>query len=120
MLKKLLAKVAAQLTDGNYTHFRDSEAPSFLMRFTGTLRQSACCGIESFVAPSTVSPSDQTEVYLDYLFWNPSSNPACPTPLTGQPELYTITGLPAQFSGFKLNPASVLRYRIQVNAVASC
>ena len=115
-----IEKVTAQLRDGNYTNWRDSEAPSFLMRLTGTLKQSACCGIESFVKPSTVSPSDQTEIYLDYMFWNPSSNPACPTPPAGQPQLYTITGLPAEFNGFKLDTASVLRYNIQNNAVQSC
>ncbi len=115
-----IAKVTAQLKDGNYTHFRDSEGMSFLMKLTGALKQSACCGIESFVAPSIASPSEQKEVYLDYLFWNPSSNPTCPTPLAGQPELYTITALPAQFNGFKLDPASVFRYNIKGNAVKSC
>lgn len=112
-----LAKVVAHLNNNEYVHWENSETPSFLMRLTGTLAESKCCGIESFVKPSIVSPSEQTEVYIDYLFWNPSSNPTCPTPLSGDPELYTITGLPPEF---KLDPESVIKYNLQSNAVPAC
>lgn len=115
-----IAKVTAHLNNNEYVHWEDSKAPSFLMRLTGTLAQSECCGIESFIKPSIVSPSDQTEVYMDYLFWNPSSSPTCPTPPTGDPELYSITGLPPQFNGFKLDPANVIKYNLQSNAVPAC
>ena len=70
-------KVIDFIEDGNYTHFEDSQAPSFLMRFTeDETSVSPCCGIESLVNRNTLvslglSPSPYKS-YVDYLFWTTS------------------------------------------------
>ena len=96
-----------------YFHWQDSNAPNFLMRFTSDFSSSPCCGIESAVDPSNPSIGDKVEIYLDYLYFNPSSNPVCT-------ELYSITGLDSAFSDFKLDWSNVGKYLVVDNAQAVC
>lgn len=99
------------LRNSTYVHWQDSEAPSFLMRFTNTIEASNCCGIESLVDPNKISPSDQRESYADYLFWTHVYNSQCPL-------LYNITnpqtgkGLWDEFRYFKLDLDHVVKYNI--------
>lgn len=96
-----------------YFHWQDSTAPNFLMRFTGDFSPSSCCGIESAVNPSNPSIGDQVEIYLDYLYFDPSSNPVCT-------ELYHITGLNPAFSDFKLDWSNVGKYLVTGDAQVVC
>ena len=77
-------KVIDFIDNGDYTHFEDSQAPSFLMRFVDDSSwnnlefdtQKECCGIESLVNQDTLvslglSPSIYKS-YVDYLFWTTS------------------------------------------------
>ena len=77
-------KVIDFIGNGDYTHFEDSQAPSFLMRFVDDSSwnnlefdtQKECCGIESLVNQDTLvslglSPSIYKS-YVDYLFWTTS------------------------------------------------
>lgn len=111
-----ITKVREQLRNGEYMHWPDSDAPSFLMRFTNTIAPSSCCGIESLVNPNKITPSDQRESYADYLFW---------THAYGQPanctQLYNITGLWDEFRYFKLDDSHVILYNItSQDAKRSC
>ena len=99
------SKVREALKNGNYMHFENSEAPSFLMRFTNTIAASNCCGIESFVNPNILDSSDQKESYVDYLFWVHAFNARCS-------ELYNINGLWNEFNFFKLDVTHLLTYKI--------
>ena len=99
------------LRNATYVHWQDSEAPSFLMRFTNTIAASNCCGIESLVDPNKISQPDQRESYVDYLFWTHKYNSQCPL-------LYNITnpqtgkGLWDEFRYFKLDTDNVVKYNI--------
>ena len=108
------AKVREHLRNGTYVYWENSDAPSFLMRFTNTISSSSCCGIESFVNPNKISPSDQRESYVDYLFWSHKFANNCT-------QLYNITGLWDEFRYFKLDLAHVARYNITAqDAVVTC
>ena len=113
-------RVIAHIDNGNYTHWEDSKAPDFLMRFTGVFSASKCCGIESFVNPAKLAPSDKdkNKVYVDYLFWDLASNPKCPTPIGSEPQLYSISDIMPQMSGFKLDIENVNKYKILDHASA--
>jgi len=103
------------LRNATYVHWQDSEAPSFLMRFTNNIAPSSCCGIESLVDPNKIPTSDQRESYVDYLFWTHVYNSQCPL-------LYNITnpsvippsqaGLWDEFPYFKLDLDHVVKYNI--------
>ena len=115
-----ITKVRESLRNGTYVHWQDSEAPSFLMRFTNTIKNSSCCGIESLVDPNKISPSDQRESYVDYMFWSHKFANNCA-------ELYNITnpstggGLWDEFKYFKLDINSTLSYNITAqDAVRTC
>ncbi len=115
-----ITKVRESLRNGTYVHWQDSEAPSFLMRFTNTIKNSSCCGIESFVDPNKISPNDQRESYVDYMFWSHKFANNCA-------ELYNITnpstggGLWDEFRYFKLDINSTTRYNITgKDAVKTC
>lgn len=109
-----IAKVREHLRNGTYVHWQDSDAASFLMRFTNTINKSSCCGIESLVNPNKISPSDQRESYADYLFWNHTFANNCTL-------LYNITGLWDEFRHFKLDINHVTSYNItSQDAVKSC
>jgi len=111
-----LSKTREHLRNGTNAHWENSEAPSFLMRFTNTIAPSSCCGIESLVNPNKISPSDQRETYVDYLFWTHAYNARCA-------ELYDITnsvtgaGLWDEFQYFKLDINHVVIYKIPAGDV---
>jgi len=109
-----IAKVREHLRNGTYVHWENSDAPSFLMRFTNTISQSPCCGIESTVNPNRITPSDQRESYADYFFWSHKFANNCT-------QLYNITGLWDEFRHFKLDFDHVARYNItSQDAVRNC
>ncbi|MBI2660197.1 hypothetical protein HYX07_03485 [Candidatus Woesearchaeota archaeon] len=109
-----IAKAREHLRNGTYIHWENSDAPSFLMRFTNTITNSSCCGIESLANPNKIVPSDQKESYADYLFWTHKFANNCT-------QLYNITGLWDEFRGFKLDFEHVTRYNISSqDAVRNC
>lgn len=109
-----IAKVREHLRNGTYVHWEDSDAPSFLMRFSNTMSASSCCGIESLVNPNKISPGDQRESYADYFFWSHKFANNCT-------QLYNITGLWDEFRHFKLDFDHVARYNItSQDAVRNC
>jgi len=73
-------KIKTFIRDGEYTHFEESQAPSYIGRFETPLVPSECCSIESYVNPNklAVAERDKALSYLDYKFfplWQ--SAPAC-------------------------------------------
>ncbi len=108
-----ISKVREHLRNGTYVHWQDSDAPSFLMRFTNTITNSSCCGIESLVNPNKINPSDQKESYADYLFWSHRFKDNCA-------QLYNINGLWDEFSFFKLDFDHAVRYNLQDTATKTC
>lgn len=106
-----VTKVREHLRNGTYVHWQNSNAPDFLIRFTNTITNSSCCGIESLVNPNKISPSDQINSYVDYMLWNPSINIPCE-------ELYNITNPPTsnglwdEFRYFKLDFNHTVMYNI--------
>lgn len=98
----------------NGTYIQSEKAPGFLMRFTNTMANSTCCGIEAFVNPNKINPSDQRESYIDYLFWTHKYQNNCT-------QLYNITGLWDEFRYFKLDFDNVVRFNItNQDAVRNC
>jgi len=103
--------VREHLRNGTYVHWENSEAPNFLMRFTNTITNSSCCGIESLVDPNKISSPDRIESYVDYLFWSHTFQNQCT-------KLYNITkppsnpGLWDEFRYFKLDTERVIIYNI--------
>lgn len=109
-----ITKVREQLINGTYIYWQNSDAPSFLMRFTNTISPSSCCGIESFVNPNKISPSDRIDSYIDYLLWTHKFANNCT-------QLYNITGLWDEFRYFKLDFEHLTRYNItSQDAVKTC
>jgi len=108
-----ITNVREHLRNGTYVHWQNSDAPSFLMRFTNTISNSGCCGIESLVNPNKISPSDQRESYVDYLFWSHRFSNDCT-------QLYNINGLWGEFPSFKLEFDHVVRYNVQDTATKTC
>jgi hypothetical protein len=108
-------KVKEALEKGAYIHWQQSDAPSFLMRFTNTISPSSCCGIESFVNPNklVLAQRDQIESYMDYLFWTHRFHTDCPA----EPVVYDVIGLwgnpsPPNFNDFKLDFDHLIKYNI--------
>lgn len=113
-----VGKVKDFIRDGNYTHWENSNAPSFIMRFTNDLSASPCCGIESLVNPNKLStlglPSNVDVSYADYQFW--STTPSCPNS-----NLYIINGISdGEFQNFKLDLDHVVKYNLMSNAALKC
>ena len=110
--KWTIAKTREHIRNGTYVHWEFSEAPSFTMRFTNTIQNSSCCGIESLVNPNLVSPSDTIRSYVDYLYFTDTFTIANCT------QLYNITNPPAsqglwdEFGFFKMDFDHVVRYNI--------
>ncbi len=106
-----ISHVREHLRNGTYVYWQNSDAPSFLMRLTNDMAGSSCCGIESLVDPNKITPNDQTESYVDYLFWTHVYNARCA-------ELYNITkkptsqGLWDEFKYFKLDMDHAAKYNI--------
>lgn len=106
-------KVREHLRNGTYVHWQNSDAPSFLMRFTITIAPSDCCGIESLVNPNKVTPTDQLESYVDYLFWTHTYSDCT--------KLWNINGLSGEFPSFKLDLDHVTKYNIiAADAAPNC
>ena len=109
-----ITKVRERLRNGSYMYWQNSDAPSFLMRFTNTTSPSECCGIESFVNPNKIAPSDRIESYVDYLLWTHKFANNCT-------QLYNITSLWDEFNYFKLDLEHLVRYNItSADAVKTC
>ena len=108
-----ITKVREHLRNGNYAYWQNSDAPSFLMRFTNTISASSCCGIESLVNPNKISTPDQRESYVDYLFWSRRFSSDCA-------QLYNINGLWDEFRFFKLEFDHVVKYNVQDTATKTC
>jgi len=103
-------KVNDFITNGNYTHFINSDAPSFLMRFYDDMSASPCCGIESFVNPIHPAISDRDVSYVDHRYW--STTPSCPNT-----NLYTVAGLDSEF---KLDFSHIIKYNLFSAASLKC
>lgn len=109
-----ISKVREHLRNGTYVHWQDSDAPSFIMRFSNNMSSSLCCGIESLANPNLIAPSDERESYADYQFWSHKFANNCT-------QLYNITGLLDEFRYFKLDFDHVTRYNISSqDAVRNC
>ena len=108
-----ISRVREHLRNGTYVYWNNANAPSFLMRFTNTMTNSSCCGIESLVNPNKISPSDQIKSYVDYLFWSPTFPNSCA-------QLYNITPLWDEFNYFKLDLDHVNRYNLTQEATIAC
>ncbi len=106
--------VREHLRNGTYAHWDNSDAPSFLMRFTNTITNSSCCGIESIVNPNKIIPNDQIDSYADYFIWTNKYSNNCTF-------LYNITGLWGEFRYVKLDLDHVIKYNISAqDAVRTC
>jgi len=109
-------KVKDFIRNGNYTHFENSQAPSFIDRFTDNIAPSPCCGIESLVDPNKLDVPDRDKAlsYLDYKFF-PSwqSAPICDDVTT---TLYTEEspgGINSEFSDIKFHFSDLIRFKIR-------
>ena len=99
------------IMNGTYVHWADSNASSFLMRFTNDMTNSTCCGIESIVNPNMLSTPDQKESYVDYLFWTHVYNSRCEQIFNlSNPE--TGGGIWNEFRFSKLETDHATRYNI--------
>ena len=111
-----IEKVKDFIRDGNYTHWENGNAPSFIMRFTNNLGASSCCGIESLVNPNNPAISDKDVSYADYKYW--SATLLCPNS-----NLYIVNGITGPsplFPNFKLDLDHVVKYNLLPNAVLKC
>lgn len=102
-------KVKDFIRDGNYTHFQNSNAPSFLMRFYNDISASSCCGIESLVNPNNPVIPDVDLSYVDYLFFPSWTSPPACEDIT----LYTedsVGGINDEFSNIKFDFNHVVLY----------
>ena len=115
-----IAKLREHIRNGTYVHWENSNAPSFLMRFTNTITNSSCCGIESLANPNRITPPDVIDSYADYILANPIVNTSCS-------ELYNITnpstggGLWDEFRYFKLDSDHVVLYNITAqDSIGAC
>ena len=90
-----------------YAHWENSDAPSFLMRYTEDFSSSECCGIESAVNPGKLA-AQENRIYIDYLFFD-SSVADCSAPSA----LYTINGIP---NNFKLDWNNAVKYNVTGDA----
>ena len=109
-------KVKDFITDGDYTHFQNSNAPNFLMRFTNDISASPCCGIESLVNPNNPAITGKDVSYVDYKYW--SATPTCPNP-----NLYTVNDITDSFPlfpNFKLDFDHVVLYNLLSDASLHC
>jgi len=91
------------ISQEEYAHWENSNAPSFLMRFTEDFSSSECCGLESAVNPDKLA-AQENRVYIDYLFFD-SSVADCSAPSA----LYTINGIS---NNFKLDWSNVVNYEV--------
>ena len=106
--------VRYNIRNGTYVYWTNANAPNYLSRFTGAFTPSACCGIESFVNPNLITPSDRIKSYVDYILFDPASSIPCNL-------LYNITnpatggGIWDEFRYFKLDFEHLTKYNITSN-----
>ena len=98
--------------DVTYTHFENSKAPNFIMKFTNTSLNSNCCGIESLVDPNKLNRPDQNESYVDYLFFNHTYQDRCD-------DLFDVVGIETEFDFFKFEVEHLVLYNISFDDVES-
>ena len=107
------------LTFGLATHFENSNAPSFIMRFYEDTSASSCCGIESIIDPNDLDildlPRDVALRYIDYKFfpfWN-FPNPPPPPPYCEDvtQTLYTENDVDIRFNNIKFDLDDLGRYK---------
>ncbi|MCH8329613.1 MAG: hypothetical protein IIB81_04445 [Nanoarchaeota archaeon] len=103
-------KVNDFIRDGNYTHFGNSDAPSFLMRFTDDTSASSCCGIENLVNPNNPAILDKDVSYVDYLYWSSVENCASP-PYT----LVRVNEINTEFPDFKFDINHLAKYKLSAD-----
>jgi hypothetical protein len=103
-------KVIDFIGNGDYTHFEDSQAPSFLMRFYNDISASSCCGIESLVNPNNDAILSKFASYVDYLYWKTPSD-------CDNQNLYKVNGLNSEI---KLDFGSIGRYNLLAGAEKIC
>jgi len=109
-------KVKDFIRDGNYTHFENSQAPSFIDRFTDNIAPSSCCGIESLVNPNNPAAPNEDKSYVDYIYWNTAS--ICPSS-----NLYTVSGISGgadEFTNFKLDFNHIVLYNLLSESQLKC
>jgi len=109
-------KVKDFIRDGNYTHFENSQAPTFIMRFTDNIAPSNCCGIESFVNPNKLNAIDKDKAlsYADYKFF-PSwqSAPNCEDVTQTLHTEESVNGINDEFPNIKFNLNALAKYKIR-------
>ena len=103
-------KVIDFIGNGDYTHFEDSQAPSFLMRSYNDISASSCCGIESLVNPNNDAILSKFASYVDYLYWKTPSD-------CDNQNLYKVNGLNSEI---KLDFGSIGRYNLLAGAEKIC
>jgi hypothetical protein len=103
-------KVIDFIGNGDYTHFEDGQAPSFLMRFYNDISASSCCGIESLVNPNNPSISNKDVSYVDYLYWSSVENCANP-PYT----LLRVDKIHTEFPNFKFDLNHLAKYKLSAD-----
>ena len=103
-------KVIGFIGNGDYTHFEDSQAPSFLMRFYDDISASSCCGIESLVNPNNDVILSKFASYVDYLYWKTPSD-------CDNQNLYKVNGLNSEI---KLDFGSIAKYNLLAGAEKIC
>jgi hypothetical protein len=111
-------KVKDFIKDGNYTHFENSQAPSFIMRFTDDMSTSDCCGIESLVNPNKLNApyNDRALSYVDYKFFPSWQSPPLCSEAT--PTLYIETDIQSEFYKIKFDFNDLARYKIRDDPLA--
>lgn len=100
-------KVKDFIRDGNYTHFQNSNAPSFLMRFYDDVSPSSCCGIESLVNPNNPQISNKDVSYADYLYWSDTEN--CNNP---PKSLFKVDAINTEFTSLKFDLNHLAKYKL--------
>ena len=100
-------KVKDFIRDGNYTHFQNSNAPSFLMRFYDDVSPSSCCGIESLVNPNNPQISNKDVSYVDYLYWSDTEN--CNNP---PKSLFKVDAINTEFTNLKFDLNHLAKYKL--------
>ncbi len=97
----------------NINYLKEPDGPSYLMRLTGNLNSSKCCGIESPVNPKTLNfNSEYWGTYIDYCLY---SNRCAPGPKNlSLYEMDNITNhtLGKKFYGYKLDPRHYVKFGI--------
>lgn len=100
-------KVKDFIRDGNYTHFQNSNAPSFLMRFYDDVSASSCCGIESLVNPNNPQISNKDVSYAGYLYWSDTEN--CNNP---PKSLFKVDAINTEFTNLKFDLNHLAKYKL--------